>query len=315
MTRTSPGLHHNGRIIILRTIGVSFLLTGFLAALLGPIEMFCFYLFSEGGVFHYEGFGFGSFMFGNLAAQIMGYYFIAAVLIPLGYGTLRLQSWARHLTLAAIRFWIVAGLPLIIAFFFVLVSSKDIPLPVAVLAASLLAASYLLLPPLAIRFYENRDTRLGFTNEGATESWIETIPVPALALSYVFSFFLLVLHAQIFFNCMFPLFGTWVAGLTGIVLIDVSIISLALILWGIVRTKRWAWWCVLAYVCIMAFSYVVTFLASSWMEILSAANLPPSEMQILDGMPLHGHYFAILVGLPFLLSVVLIVRSRSCFNA
>ena len=40
--------------------------------------MYCFYLFSEGGRFHYEGFGFGSFMFGNIASQIVGYYLIAA---------------------------------------------------------------------------------------------------------------------------------------------------------------------------------------------------------------------------------------------
>jgi hypothetical protein len=42
-------------------------------------------LFSEGGSFSYEGFGFGSFMFGNIASQVIGYYLIAAVLIVVGY--------------------------------------------------------------------------------------------------------------------------------------------------------------------------------------------------------------------------------------
>jgi hypothetical protein len=54
----------------------------------GPLEMYCFYLFSEGGHFYYEGFGFGSFMFGNIASQIIGYCLIAAVCVPLGYGHL-----------------------------------------------------------------------------------------------------------------------------------------------------------------------------------------------------------------------------------
>lgn len=30
------------------------------AAILGPVEMYCFYLFGNNGLFHYDGFGFGS---------------------------------------------------------------------------------------------------------------------------------------------------------------------------------------------------------------------------------------------------------------
>ena len=74
--------------IAITAIGVLCLLGGIAVGALGPVEMYCFYLFSEGGRFHYEGFGFGSFMFGNIAGQIIGYYMIAAVLIPLGYGHL-----------------------------------------------------------------------------------------------------------------------------------------------------------------------------------------------------------------------------------
>ena len=70
---------------ILVIIGVLLLLVGLGAAFLGPVEMYCFYLFSEGGRFHYDGFGFGSFMFGNIAWQIVGYYLIALVAVPLGY--------------------------------------------------------------------------------------------------------------------------------------------------------------------------------------------------------------------------------------
>ena len=109
-------------------------------AFIGPLEMYCFYLFSEGGRFHYEGFGFGSFMFANIAAQIVGYYLIALVAIPLGYGhvkrlrwartlsltngassRVRIQEgyghvkrlrWARTLSLTLLGFWLVAGIPL-----------------------------------------------------------------------------------------------------------------------------------------------------------------------------------------------------------
>ena len=315
MSTTSVESQPKDRRLVLRLVGLGLILIGVSAAFLGPLEMFCFYLFSEGGMFHFEGFKFGSFMFGNLAAQIMGYYFIAAVLVPVGYGTLRLRSWSRHLSLAIIRFWIVAGLPLIVAFFFVLISSKDIAFLIAITAAVLLMASYLLLPAIAIRFYENLDADLHFNHQDANLSWIEVIPVPILALGYVLSFFILILHTQIFFNGIFPIFGAWKTGLEGIILIDVSIISLIAILWGIMKAKKWAWWGVLVYFGVMTFSYIITFLASSWDEILSALNFPSFEMEILQGLPLKGYYFAIFAGLPFFLTIVLIVRSRPYFQS
>jgi hypothetical protein len=87
------GSRHRDRTGILVSIGVLLTLIGVLAAGVGPLEMYCFTLFSEGGRFHYEGFGFGSFMFGNIASQIVGYYLAAAVCIPLGYGHLKTRRW------------------------------------------------------------------------------------------------------------------------------------------------------------------------------------------------------------------------------
>ena len=65
---------YKDRMWFLTVIGGFLLLAGIAVAFLGPAEMYCFYLFSEGGRFHYEGFGFGSFMFGNIAGQIIRHY-------------------------------------------------------------------------------------------------------------------------------------------------------------------------------------------------------------------------------------------------
>jgi len=302
--------HNNRRTMAIRVMGAAILCVGLLSAFVGPLEIYCFYLFSEGGPFHYDGFRFGSFMFANMATQILGYYFLAAVLIPVGYGALMLKGWARHLILASVRFWIVAGLPLILAFFFVLVSSKDPSLPLVILSAILLAASYLVLPWLVVRFCESPDTVLSFGGPDRRESWIETIPIRALALAYVFLFLVLVLHAHIFFNGLFPLFGLWLSGLEGIVLLDVSIIMLLVMLWGTLQRRLWAWWCALAYFSLMLLSYVTTFLSSSWRDILSALNLPAFELDILRNVPLQGYHFAILVTIPFLLAIVLVLYAK-----
>jgi hypothetical protein len=314
MNSTAIRTEYRGRKILLRLIGASLLLAGLFAVFLGPVEMVCFYFFSEGGRFAYEGFGFGSFMFGNLATQIMGYYWMGALLVPIGYGTLTLQRWARHLTLAVLRFWVVAGLPLILAFLFVLLSSKDVTLPLVIVAGVLLAASYLLLPGLGTRFYDSPGTRQSFRDQETNAIWIEEIPVPALALGYVFAFYLLILHVHIYFNGMFPLFGTWLSGLPGIVAIDIAICSLAVVLWGTLRRSAWGWWGGLAYFSLMALSYVLTLLSSTWQGILSTADFPAYEVAILQGIPAQGYHLAILVGVPFALTIWLIVRARPCFE-
>lgn len=298
----------------LRIIGLATLLIGLIAAFLGPIEIYCFYLFSEGGQFHYEGFRFGSFMFGNLTAQIMGYYFIAAVLIPIGYGTVRLKSWARHLTLAVIRFWVVGGIPFIIAFLFVLMASKELTLLVVIIISLLILSSYILLPWIADRFYTSQKLMQVFKSEEIGGTWIEKMPVPILALSYIIVFFILVLHTQIFFNGFFPLFGIWITGLRGIVVISIAFILLSFILWGMTQTKVWAWWSLLVYFCVMSMSYIITLLRSNWNQILAVLNLPAFELEMLQGIPLHGYHFALFVAFPFLLTIRLIIRARAYFN-
>ena len=107
-------------------IGLALLLGGLFAALLGPVELYCFYLFAEGGRFHYEGFNFGSLMFGNIAIQIVGYYIIAAIGITLGYGHLRFRPWARTITLTLLWDWLILGLPLTIILFLILLTAKDL---------------------------------------------------------------------------------------------------------------------------------------------------------------------------------------------
>lgn len=307
-------LDYKDRTIILRVIGGSFLAIGLLAAILGPIEMYCFYLFSEGGMFEYEGFRFGSFMFANLAAQIQGYYFIAAALIPIGYGTLKLRSWARHLTLALVRFWIVAGIPLSIAFFFVLLSSKDISLPFAILAAVALLAAYFLLPWIARGFYRSTDTRLTFESRSSDSAWVEKIPVPVLAIGYVGVFTVLVLHTQIFLNGIFPLFGKWLTGLPGISAITAAMFLLIVLLFAMVQIRKWAWWCVLVYYCTLALSYVITFCVSSWGEILAALNLPAFELERFRSIPIRGYDLGILIGVPFVIALVSIWGARKHFE-
>ncbi|MFL7790853.1 MAG: hypothetical protein AB8I69_01835 [Anaerolineae bacterium] len=305
---------YKDRRIILFIIGGFLFVGGVVIGFFGPIEMYCFSLFSEGGRFYYEGFGFGSFMFGNIAAQIIGYYLIAAVCVPLGYGHLTARRWARKLALTLLWFWVIFGIPLIVVFLFTLFSSKDLPIAAGLVALVLAGLAYFVAPWLLMRFYRSRDVRLTFEARDPKPSWIDDLPQPVIVLGALLLFFIVVLHIPIFFSGVFPLFGLLLTDIAGFVLIDVSIFCLAGLTWGVLKLRLWAWWGALVYLSLLTASVFVTFSQYGLLDILARLRFPPTEVEILDGLPFRGFHLALALGVPLLIALGLLVFSKRYFG-
>jgi hypothetical protein len=274
-----------------------------------------FYWFSEGGRFHYEGFGFGSFMFANMAAQIIGYCLIATVLIPLGYGHLRMRRWARTLALTVLWFWVVAGIPITVLALSVLLASKDLSIAAAVAATVVLCLSYLVVPWLFIRFYGGEDVRQTFQGRDPRSYWIEKCPQPTLVLSLLYVLGAAILLVLIFFRALYPFFGMWLSDMTGAVAIDLSILGLLFLAWGTLQRKAWAWWGGLVYLGLMALSSILTLVQTSYGELLAHLDYPPTEMEALQGIPLEGYHLALLAGVPLLVATGILVLSKRHFGS
>jgi hypothetical protein len=298
---------------VLIFFGVILLLVGLAMAFMGPLETHAFYLFSAGGRFHYEGFGFGSFMFGNIAAQIVGYYLIAMVALPLGYGNIMRLRWARTLSLALMGFWLVAGIPLMVAFMFVLMASKDVTLPVVLIALIGLALSYAVVPVLLIRFYRSRDVRLTFETREPRSNWLEEVPLPVLVVCAFFAFTIAVLHVLLLFNGVLPVFHVLIFEPQSLTLIALSVLVLVALIWGMLRLRRWAWWGGLIYWGYLTFSSIAALSRMTFLEIISKMRFTPTEVDILDGIPIHGAHLAVLAGIPLLVTLGLIAHSRRYF--
>lgn len=299
---------------ILIFFGVILLLVGVAMALLAPLETYVFYLFSEGGRFHYEGFGFGSFMFANIAAQIVGYYLIAVVCLPLGYGHLTRRRWARTLSQALIGLWLVAGIPLMVAFMFVLMASKEVTLSLVLIVLICLALSYAAVPVLLIRFYRSRDVRLTFEARDPRPNWLEDVPIPVLVVCGVLGLTIAVLQVLILFNGVFPFFHVLIFELRGIELIGLSVLILVGLIWGLLRLRCWAWWGSLVYWGYLTFSTISALSRYSLAGLLARMKFAPTEMDILDGIPIHGAHLAVLAGIPLLVTLGLLAYSRRYFR-
>jgi hypothetical protein len=297
----------------IKLIGLIFLFVGLAAAVIAPIEIYTFYLFSEGGKFHYEGFGFGSFMFGNITVQVLGYYAIAILCIPLGIGHLRLQKWSRTVTETLLWDWIIFGLPLSIIIFLMLLTSKDLPqsaLPFLILSFILL---YPILPIALLALYRHRNMRLSFQNRNAGWDWFTKLQDSTHVLASLILLIIIAMHVPLLFNGVFPFFGDFLYELQGYILLDLSILFLVGMLWGILKQKHWAWWGTLIFLVLITSSAIMSFLSVEPVEILTNLRFPSFEMEILQNVPILGYHLAILFCLPLLVTILFQIFTRKRF--
>jgi hypothetical protein len=182
------------------------------------------------------------------------------------------------------------------------------------LTCILLAASYLILPWRLRRFYRSRDLRMTLETRDPRKHWLERLPLPVLTLCLLYLFYEIVLHIPILLNGLYPLFGTFLTGLPGIVALDLSILLLGVLTWGAFKQHTWAWWGGLVYWAWLATSTVVTFARTGYLELLDLLALPPYEIEFLDGVPLQGIHLALFLGLVFALPLGWLFACRRHFG-
>lgn len=244
----------------LKAVGVLLLLIGGMASYLAPYEIYAFYLFSEGGKFYYPGFGFGSFMFANITAQVAIYYLLAMIFLPLGYGHLFLRSWARQLAATLLR--------------------------------------------------DSRAVRAAFSAHSTEINPLDQRPIQTLVLTFLLGFYALLAHSALFLNGIFPWFGKWLNGEEGFQVLGVCILLLFLFAWGFWMKYRWAWWGALLLMTTLTTTLLMTLIQASYSEILNIMNIPPKELEFIGGISLHGWNLAFFIGIPLLLTIILILKMR-----
>jgi hypothetical protein len=306
--------------IFLRIIGVVLIVVGLVAAYYGPLEIFVFYLFSEGGRFHYDGFGIGSSWFAALVVQNIGYYIIAALFIPIGIGHVKLRRWALTLTQLYLWFWLGAGI-LLFGNFVLLIPSvfgldlrRDVLLLQLVTIGVALFIVLILLPVLALWFYKSGRAKSVFKEHDSNRYWTERYPFSLLALLLLFVIMIIVMHLAIFFQSLFPMFGQIMLGRQSVCIIALCILVLGILIYGTVRLKKWAWWGSLVYISLLTISSALSFSRYSFYDIILMMNLPAYEMEFLDKMTLvHDYRLVGLFAAPLLIALGLVLYSKRYF--
>ena len=110
------------------------------------------------------------------------------------------------------------------------------------------------------------------------------------------------------------LFGVFLFGFKGILLLEITIMCLIFLIWGTLRLRMWAWWGSMAYLSVITFSTILTLVLSSYSTILSGLEFPRKEIEFLGGLPVQGCHFAVLAGIPLLITWVVAILSKRHFR-
>jgi hypothetical protein len=145
--------------------------------------------------------------------------------------------------------------------------------------------------------------------------WKNDLPT-SLQITVLFSIFSIVVDfGMIFLNGIFPFFGSLYFGLSGIILIEANCAILAFIVLGTIKQSRIAWWLAVLYYTITLISLVLTAARNDYYDLLISLSLPPTEMAMLQDIPLKSTHFLTGTGIPLLAILTNLFLSRGGYGS
>ena len=280
---------------------------GLFAATIAPVEFSLFKKITKGFV------GFGYLGFAGHSAQIFGFYLIALVFVPLGYGHLLLRSWAHKLSITALWSWLILGSPCMALVISIFVAVKD-PTNLGTLVFGAFALFiYPILPSALILFYRCSNTQLQFQANRDGPAWIEAAPQPVLILGSVVTFYVFAFHAPLFLNGVVPFGCGFQSGIEGYVIASTAIQCLTFVAWGLFNRRRWAW--IGGVVCFsaMAVEFAVAFLCAGSSEVFRHLGVPDLDETLVE-LQFPSAQIALLIVLPTMSTLITMLLGRKHFD-
>lgn len=267
----------NKRAVLIKFLGILFLAVGLFSLFFTPVEFTSFYPFSTGGGYHYEGFGFGSLMFAFIVFNVMAYFSIALLGIPIGVGTLRLKKWGLDLSIAFFRSIMIVGSASTIS---ILLSSelRTILEPYRYLILLAFSLVFLIIMPYTlVRFYKNPETEALFKPE--TGGCFESQSTNSLALMLLNGFWISIFTLSIFLKGAFPLFGSFAFGREGTYLLSAAIFVLLVLSFLMFEKNKFAKYALIVCYAFLLSTFALTFSIHPTSEFLGMLNLPQYEVE------------------------------------
>ena len=279
--------------------GVAQIILGLLAALVVPlIALSAFMARLAPG---------GTMPFARVISGAIFYVFIAALLLALGIGSVRMKRWARALTLVTSWYWLILGTLGTVSLTAVLpvtmrtalaqaqqnsagTSSPEITTGVMAVIITMMIvffALFLVVVPIAfVIFYSRDDVAETCRHRDPVERWTDRAPLPVLGASV--AFFALSLRGLItgITAPMFPFFGRYLTGIpAAAVLVALAALDLYLAV-ALFRLRSSGWWIAIVATPVRMLAVAFSYSRAGLMQAYSKMGWSDEQMNILNSSPL-----------------------------
>ena len=279
--------------------GVTQIILGLLAALMVPLIAL--------GAFMSRVAPGGAMRPGQVVSGVVTYTFIAAALLALGIGSVRMKRWARALTLVTSWYWLILGTLGTVSLTAVLpvtlrtalaqaqqnsagTSSPEITTGVMAVIITLVIvffAFFLVLVPIAfLIFYSRNDVAETCRHRDPVERWTDSAPLPVLGASVAFftgSLYSLLVGLT---TPMFPFFGHYFTGIPAAgCLIALAALDLYLAI-ALFRLRSSGWWIAIVAAPLRMLAVAFSYSRAGLMQAYSKMGWSDEQMNMLNSSPL-----------------------------
>ena len=294
----------NKRLILIKAIGVLFLVVGLLSLFAFPAEFTSFYAFSSGGAFYYVGFGFGSILFTVILTDALLYAVLALVLIPVGIENIKSTYLGFKLSRILFMTVMVMGIAAAFCFGFSLQLRNFLNIAQSIVIILLILISLVFLPFLLLCFYNQKTERLFSPSRN---TYLENQSEQKMMVFLLNMFWVAAFVVMIFLQGAFPFMGRFVFEVRGTYFLSTVIFALIVINYLFYMNIRLIKYVMLAFFAFLALSVVFTFSVIPLRDFIGMLKLPAYErlemsnlLNMASGINL-GWFFGIVLAIQTIL--------------
>jgi hypothetical protein len=275
-TDRAPGDRRPGLVVF----GILELVIGLALAALAPLSVLAAFLAS-------------SVDLAVVVPSVALYCVMGCAFVALGVGTIRARRWACALSLSVAWIWLLTGICTVVATWSVAPRLwRDLALDFGLSAAAagwlslgingFLVLVYLVVPTVFVLFFRSPRTIETCRRRDPSAGWPGEIPQRLLALAVAYAVGGLSVLAMPAYGFVFPVFGVVLSGWPG-GLLWTGVAALAAVLtWGTIQRRIWAWRLAMAASVLAGVSCAITFAVVAPEDLVSAMRLPPEHQLLFD---------------------------------
>lgn len=239
---------------------------------------------------------------------------IALISIPLAIGHFKKSFWIKKIALTLLYVWMIIGIPISSIILLIISTEKEPSLFIVILTASIFIVFYSIIAPLCIKFYRSKNIESELNLKNYQSHFINNYPLTLMILILIYFFIIYAFHSLLFIRGIYPLFGIWLNGLDGILLISISISLFFAIIIGTLYKKLWAWWSALIYILLFLLSSIVTLTSTDYPALIASLHLPEFENNIIINWPISNNFLLVFSSIFFISILIAVFISRKYFR-